>query len=186
MPFLAIIPKVIRTESPLIISWQKTHMVLSPNESDWDCHAPDGRMNPISAMNIIECPWLLTQMQCKILSWGSSMPHKENGFSYSSTSHFCWKYSVWTDDWELSVEWWVSFCRQLWNVSLLTLMDCQQGPRVDDERVTVSRMAFNLQWPVYLIYLIYIEKRMNLVLYLCSVSQDFVYQWYQDCCCTEH
>lgn len=55
-------------------------------------------------------------------------------------------------------------------------MDCQQGPRVDDERVTVSRMAFNLQWPVYLIYLIYIEKRMNLVLYLCSVSQDFVYQ----------
>lgn len=27
-------------------------MVLSPNESDWDCHAPDSRMNPISAMNI--------------------------------------------------------------------------------------------------------------------------------------
>lgn len=54
------------TYSPhLIIFWQKTHMVLSPNESDWDCRAPDSRMNPISPMNIIECPWLHTQMQCK-------------------------------------------------------------------------------------------------------------------------
>lgn len=45
--------------------------------------------------------------------WSGFCPHKENGFSYASTCRFFWRFSVCTDDWELTVEWWVRFCWQL-------------------------------------------------------------------------
>lgn len=99
------------TYSPhLIIFWQKSHMVLSPNESDWDCHALGGRMNPISPMNITVS--LITHTNA-MHKWSGFCPHKENGFSYASTCRFFWRFSVCTYDWELTVEWWVRFCWQL-------------------------------------------------------------------------
>lgn len=80
-----------------------------------------GQQNESNLANEYHWVSLITHTNA-MQEWSGFCPHKENGFSYASTCRFSWKYSICTDDWELSVEWWVGFCWQLWNVSL---MDCQ-------------------------------------------------------------
>lgn len=131
---------------PLISSWQKTHMMLSQNESDWDCHALDGRMNPISAMNIsLSVPDYSQKCNVRFCHEYPVCHTKKIGFliiqQAISTGNILFEQLIEScplnDEWvspgsKGMYPWWTV------NKDLVWMMK---------ERVTVSWLTFNLQWP---------------------------------------